>query len=343
MTGNKRGLPDGIPEPEMRVKIGDLVLPNPVGVASGTFGYGEEYETLVDIDSLGALYTKAVTPEPRAGNPVPRLVDTPAGMLNSIGLANPGLDAFISGMLPGLRARKCPVIVNVAGSTEDDYLRVVERLEAEEGIAGYEINISCPNVAHGGLAFGTEPEQVERLARRIHNAVSARVSVGAGTRVMAGADTGRGMPAGYGRRPVIVKLSPNVTDITVIAKAAEAGGADAVSCINTLVGMVIDTKTGKPVLARGTGGLSGPAIRPVGVAMVYRVSRAVRIPVIGLGGITDADDALQYLLAGAVAVQVGTAIFSRPEAPMEILEGIRDYMLRMRLATIMEIQNMQNL
>jgi len=343
MTGKQNGLSHGNLVPDLRVRIGDLMLPNPVGVASGTFGYGEEYATLVDVDALGALYTKAVTLEFRAGNPVPRLVETPAGMLNSIGLANPGLDAFIDEKLPGLRARSCPVIVNVAGSIEDDYLRVVERLESEEGIAGYEINISCPNVAHGGLAFGTEPEQVERLARRIHDAVSARVLVGVGTQMMTGADAGRGMPAGHGRRPVIVKLSPNVTDITVIAKAAEAGGADAVSCINTLVGMVIDTKTGKPVLARGTGGLSGPAIRPVGVAMVYRVSRAVRIPVIGLGGITDADDALQYLLAGAVAVQVGTAIFSRPEAPMEILEGIRDYMLRMRLATIMEIQNMQNL
>jgi dihydroorotate dehydrogenase (NAD+) catalytic subunit len=327
MTGSKNGLIRGSLIPDLCVQIGDLTLPNPVGVASGTFGYGEEYATLIDVDTLGALYTKAVTPEFRAGNPVPRLVETPAGMLNSIGLANPGLDAFIADKLPALRRLRCPVIVNVAGSTEDDYLRVVERLESEKGIAGYEINISCPNVAHGGLAFGTEPAQVERLARRIHDAVAAHMSVGTGTQAMTGADLGYGMPAGKGRRPVIVKLSPNVTDITVIAKAAEAGGADALSCINTLVGMVIDTKTGKPVLARGTGGLSGPAIRPVGVAMVYKVSRAVKLPVIGLGGITNTDDALQYLLAGAVAIQVGTAIFSRPETPAEVLEGIKAYML----------------
>lgn len=305
---------------DMGIRIGDLVLPNPVGVASGTFGYGEDYESLVDIDSLGALYTKAVTPEPRAGNPAPRLADTPAGMLNSIGLANPGLDAFIADKLPGLRARRCPVIVNVAGKTEDDYLRVVERLEGEDGIAGYEINVSCPNVAHGGLAFGTDPAQVERLTRRLADAVV--------TRAAAGADAGQGMPNNRVRRPVIVKLSPNVTDITLVARAAEAGGADAVSCINTLVGMVIDTKARRPVLAMGTGGLSGPAVRPVGVAMVYKASRAVSIPVIGLGGISDADDAIQYLLAGAVAVQVGTAIFSRPEAPLEILAGIRAYMER---------------
>jgi dihydroorotate dehydrogenase (NAD+) catalytic subunit len=317
---------------DMSVRIGDLLLLNPVGVASGTFGYGEDYESLVDIDALGALYTKAVTPEPRAGNPAPRLADTPAGMLNSIGLANPGLDAFIVDKLPGLRARRCPVIVNVAGKTEDDYLRVVERLEDEDGIAGYEVNVSCPNVAHGGLAFGTEPAQVERLTRRLVDAVTVRpmVRVDAHDGGQSGASRdqsdSQGKPAGSGRRPIIVKLSPNVTDITVIAKAAEAGGADALSCINTLVGMVIDTRTRRPVLAMGTGGLSGPAVRPVGIAMVYKASRAVSIPVIGLGGITDADDAIQYLLAGAVAVQVGTVIFSRPEAPLEILAGIRAYM-----------------
>ncbi|PKL23384.1 MAG: dihydroorotate dehydrogenase [Spirochaetae bacterium HGW-Spirochaetae-3] len=300
---------------DMGVRIGDLVMPNPVGVASGTFGYGQEYEPLVDADALGALYTKAVTPEPRRGNPAPRLVDTPAGMLNSIGLANPGLDAFIAEKLPGLRARRCSVVVNVAGKTEDDYLRVLERLEAEDGIDGYEINVSCPNVAHGGLAFGTDPAQVERLTRRL---ADARTRGGA-------------------RRPIIVKLSPNVTDICVVAKAAEAGGADAVSCINTLVGMVIDVKAKRTTLAMGTGGLSGPAIRPVGVACVYKVSRAVSIPVIGLGGICDADDALQYLLAGAVAVQLGTAVFSRPEAPLEALEGIRAFMEKEGLSSVADI------
>ncbi|OHD22003.1 MAG: dihydroorotate dehydrogenase B catalytic subunit [Spirochaetes bacterium GWB1_59_5] len=306
---------------DMSVRIGELVMANPVGVASGTFGYGDEYKALLDSDQLGALYTKAVTPEYRAGNPAPRLADTPAGMLNSIGLANPGLAAFIAEKLPGLKTRRCSVIVNVAGRTEDDYFEVLERLEAEDGIAGYEINVSCPNVAHGGLAFGTEPAQVERLTRRLRDSLITRAS-------------------GCGRRPLIVKLSPNVTDIAVIAKAAEAGGADAVSCINTLVGMVIDTKAKRPVLAMKTGGLSGPAIRPVGVAMVYKASRAVSIPVIGLGGIVNADDALQYLLAGAVAIQVGTAIFSRPEAPLEILAGIRDFMEREGIARVDEIRSL---
>ncbi|PKL08500.1 MAG: dihydroorotate dehydrogenase [Spirochaetae bacterium HGW-Spirochaetae-7] len=317
---------------DLTVRIGDLVMQNPVGVASGTFGYGEEYEDLVDIDCLGALYTKAVTPEPRPGNPAPRLADTPAGMLNSIGLANPGLDAFIADKLPRLRARRCAVIVNVAGGTEDDYLRVLDALEAQDGIVGYEINISCPNVAHGGLSFGTDPVQVERLTRRLVDAV--------GSRAMAGAEARCDRLAGRGRRPLIVKLSPNVTDIAAIAKAAEAGGAVALSCINTLVGMVIDIKTKRPVLAMGSGGLSGPAIRPVGVAMVYKASHAVSIPVIGLGGISDADDALQYLLAGAVAIQVGTAIFSRPEAPLEILAGIREFMEREGIEQVADIRKL---
>lgn len=305
-----------VPHPDMTVRIGTLVMPNPVGVASGTFGYGEEYGAMYNLDALGALYTKAVTPGYRAGNPAPRIVETPAGMLNSIGLANPGIDGFINEKLPALSTLRCPVIVNVAGSTEDDYLRVVERLQTEQGLAGYEINISCPNVAHGGLAFGTDPDQVERLTRRIKNAV------------------------GSGGRPVIVKLSPNVTDIAEMARAAEAGGADAVSCINTLVGMVIDIEKKRPVLARGTGGLSGPAIRPVGVAMVYKASRAVSIPVVGLGGITCAEDAIQYLLAGAAAVQVGTANFSRPETPLEVLDGIAAYMQREGLSKVSDFRTL---
>ena len=302
---------------DLSVTIRGMTMPNPVGVASGTFGYGEEYAPLVDLDALGAIYTKAVTPEPRPGNPAPRLADTPAGMLNSIGLANPGLDAFVADKLPLLRGRRCAIIVNVAGKTEDDYLRVVERLDGEAGIDGYEINVSCPNVAHGGLAFGTDPAQVERLTRRL-------------------ADARKAAPG----RPIIVKLSPNVTDLTAIAKAAEAGGADALSCINTLVGMVIDVKARRPTLAMGTGGLSGPAVRPVGVACVYRVSRAVSIPVIGLGGIARADDALQYLLAGASAVQVGTALFSRPETPLEVLSDIRAFMEREGVERVGDIRAM---
>lgn len=308
---------------DMRVQIGQLTMPNPVGVASGTFGFGAEYETLVDVDSLGALYTKAVTPESRPGNDIPRLAETPAGMLNSIGLANPGLAAFIAIKLPELKKRRCSVIVNVAGKTEDDYRAVVEALEEEDGIDGYEINVSCPNVAHGGMAFGTDACLVERLTRSLRDLVDS------------GAKR-KGRP----QRPLIVKLSPNVTDITIAAKGAESGGADAVSCINTLVGMVIDTKKKRPVLAMGTGGLSGPAVRPVGVACVYKVSRAVRIPVIGLGGITDGDSAIQYLLAGASAVQVGTAIFSRPETPLEVLEGIRAFMEKENLSRVSDIASL---
>ncbi|HSV56769.1 MAG TPA: dihydroorotate dehydrogenase [Magnetospirillaceae bacterium] len=315
MTGPGAGGPD------LTVRVGDLILPNPVGAASGTFGYGSEYESLLDVDSLGALYTKAVTPEPRAGNEAPRIVETPSGMLNSIGLANPGLDAFIRDKLPSLRTRRCPVIVNVAGSCEDDYCRVVERLEAEEGIAGYEVNVSCPNVGLRGLAFGADPALVERLTARLRGAVRER-------------------PGNGGRRPIILKLSPNVTDITEIALAAETGGADAVSCINTLVGMAIDVGLRKPRLARGTGGLSGPAIRPVGVACVWRVSRAVRIPVIGLGGILEARDALEYLLAGAAAVQVGTGSFRTPDAAKRVLAGIRDWMILSGVARVSDIRIM---
>ena len=300
--------------PDLRVRIGSLELANPVGLASGTFGYGSEYEELVDIDTLGALFTKAVTLAPRQGNATPRIVETPSGMLNSIGLANPGVDAFIADKLPALRAMRCAVFVNVAGATEEEYIEVVERLEmaagpAPEGqsvggdsgggIDGYEINVSCPNVRHGGLAFGTDPAQVERLTRALRDRT---------------------------RRPLVVKLTPNVTDIATIATAAEAGGADAVSCVNTLVGMVIDVRRRRPALAMGNGGLSGPAIRPVGVACCYKASRAVRIPVIGIGGITCADDALQYLLAGARAVQVGTGTFVDPRCAHKVLSGIELWM-----------------
>jgi dihydroorotate dehydrogenase (NAD+) catalytic subunit len=289
----------GMKPGDVRVRIGPLELANPVGVASGTFGYGSEYEALIDLSRLGALYTKAVTLSPRAGNPPPRLVETRSGILNSIGLANPGVEAFIAQKLPECARYGCAIVVNVAGASEDEYRFVVERLEEAEGIAAYEINVSCPNVCHGGLAFGTDPVQVERLTGSLR-----KVS----------------------RRPIIVKLSPNVTDIASIAKAAEAGGADAVSCINTLVGMEIDIKSKKPVIPAGTAGLSGPAIRPVGVACVYKASRAVRIPVIGLGGIIEPSDAIQYLLAGASAVQVGTGIFVDPGIPLRVLEGIEDYM-----------------
>jgi len=308
--------------PDLRVVIGSLVMPNPVGVASGTFGYGQEYDELVDTDRLGALYTKAVTREAHEGNPPPRIVETPKGLINSIGLANPGLEAFIANKIPFLRQRACPVIVNVAGSTEADYRAVVEGIEKavgepqanfKSGVDGYEINVSCPNVAHGGMSFGTDPQQVERITSSLRRLT---------------------------RRPIIVKLSPNVTDIAEIAKAAEAGGADAVSCINTLVGMAIDTERCKPLIARGTGGLSGPAIRPVGVACTWKVAKAVSIPVIGLGGIASPGDALEYLLAGASAVQIGTALFADPRAPLQILDGIIEWMKRKNVANIKDIASL---
>jgi len=302
-------------KPDLRVKIGELVLANPVGLASGTFGYGSEYDELVDLDSVGALYTKAVTIEPRVGNPVPRIVETPSGMLNSIGLANPGIEAFIADKLPSLRSRRCAVFANVAGSTEEEYLEVVRRIEtavgAEGGVDGYEINVSCPNVKHGGLAFGTDTGQIERLTRSL-----------------------RGLTA----RPLVVKLTPNVADIASIAAAAEAGGADAISCINTLVGMVIDVNKRRPVLAMGTGGLSGPAVRPVGVACCYKAARAVKIPVIGLGGIMCADDALQYLLAGARAVQVGTGTFVDPRCAISVLRGIEKWMEERGITKVEDIR-----
>ncbi|MBN1601284.1 MAG: dihydroorotate dehydrogenase [Chitinispirillaceae bacterium] len=291
----------------LEVKIGKKLLPNPVGVASGTFGYGSEYESLIDLSQLGAIYTKAVTLEPRAGNDLPRLIETPSGIINSIGLANVGIKRFIEEKISYLKTLPCAIIANVAGSTEDDYKVVVDKLENCNCIWGYEINVSCPNVKCGGMAFGTDPVQIERLTLMLRKRTD---------------------------KPLIIKLTPNVTDITVTAKAAESGGADAISCINTLVGMVIDTKKKKPVLAMKTGGLSGPAIRPVGVAMTYRASHAVKIPVIGMGGIMCADDAIQYLLAGASAIEVGTATFVDPKIPTQVLDGIQKYMKQEALNSI---------
>lgn len=280
---------------DLSSRIGSLVLPSPVGVASGTFGYAKEYEGLVDYRRIGAVYTKAVTPEPRIGNPAPRLVETPAGMLNSIGLANVGVEAFIAHKMPFLRKIPSSVIVNVAGAVDSDYERVVEALEEVDGVDGFEINVSCPNVKHGGMALGTDPRLVGAITRSLR---------------------------GRTKKPLIVKLSPNVTDIGATAAAAEAEGADAVSCINTLVGMVIDLKTKKPVLPFGTGGLSGPAILPVAIAAVHRVSRRVKIPVVGIGGITKWEDAVQHLLAGASSIQVGCGTFANPRLAQEVHDGI---------------------
>ncbi|MBT3274481.1 MAG: dihydroorotate dehydrogenase [Spirochaetales bacterium] len=290
----------------MEITIGQGSLASPVGVASGTFGYGSEYEELIDLSLIGALFAKSVTLKPREGNDIPRLVETPSGLINSIGLANVGIDHYIEEKLPYFRTLPCPVVANIAGADEDEYCALLERLDSEDGIWGYEANLSCPNVKHG-LAFGTDPSGVERLTRKMRKCT---------------------------KRPLIVKLTPNVTDIAGVASAAEAGGADAISCINTLVGMVIDIEKKKPVLPAGTGGLSGPAIRPVGIAAVYWVSRAVKIPVIGIGGIMCGDDAIQYLLAGASAIQVGTGNFVDPSTVSEVSASFDSYSERNNLKTV---------
>jgi dihydroorotate dehydrogenase (NAD+) catalytic subunit len=292
---------------DLNVRIGGKTLVNPVGVASGTFGYGSEYESLIDFSAIGAIYTKAVTLQARSGNDIPRIVETPAGLLNSIGLANVGVARFIKEKMPYLSRLSCAIIPNIAGSTENEYGEVIDRCEACKEVWGYEINISCPNVKHGGMAFGTDARRVEHIVSLVRKKTS---------------------------RPLIVKLTPNVTDIAVIAKASEHAGADACSCINTLVGMAIDVQRKRPVLPGKIGGLSGPAIRPVGVAMVYNVSRAVAIPVIGIGGILSANDALEYFLAGASAIQIGTGNFIHPLVAREVLDGIVAFCEREQLTCI---------
>ncbi len=284
---------------DISTQIGSLHLKNPVMAASGTFGYGQEYASLIDNSVLGALVTKGISLLSSTGNSSPRIVETPSGMLNAIGLQNIGLEAFISEKLPLLRKGSTPVIVNFYGNTVEQYVELAERLSAVEGIAALEANISCPNIKQGGIAFGTDARMAGEITERIR-AVT--------------------------RLPLIVKLTPNVTDIGQIASSVEQGGADAVSLINTLTGMVIDPATRKPVLANVTGGLSGPAIRPLALRMVWQVCQAVRIPVIGLGGIMNANDALQFLIAGACAVQVGTGLFVDPSIPENIVAGIEEYM-----------------
>jgi dihydroorotate dehydrogenase (NAD+) catalytic subunit len=303
-------------KPDLSVTIAGKTLSNPVGIASGIFGFGDEYSDFKGPYKAGAIYTKAVTPEYRGGNTPPRLAETTAGMLNSIGLANPGLDGFIKDKVPVLEKLKSngvSSIVNVAGSVSSDYVKVAEAVDRIDAVWGMEINVSCPNVDHGGMAFGTDPAVLEKLVAQIRAVTS---------------------------KPLIVKLSPNVTDITETAKAAVGGGADALSCINTLTGMKIDINKQKPVIPRGTGGLSGPAIRPVGVAAVWKVAKAVDVPVIGIGGITNANDALEYLLAGASAVQVGSAVFAEPQTPSLVLSGIVDYMTRRGYSKISEMHGL---
>ncbi len=292
-----------------KVVVAGVELKNPVMTASGTFGSGQEYSEFVDLNALGAVVTKGVAREPWPGNPTPRLAETYGGMLNAIGLQNPGMEVFCKRDLPMLKKYDTKVVVNVCGKTTEDYCAVVERL-GEEPVDLLEINISCPNVKEGGIAFGQDPGAAEAITRELKKRA---------------------------RQPLILKLSPNVTDIAEIAKAVEAGGADALSLINTLTGMKIDIQRRTFALANQTGGLSGPAIKPVAVRMVYQAARAVKLPIIGMGGITRWEDAVEFLLAGATAIAVGTGNFRNPCATVEIVEGIRRYMEENRIGDIREL------
>ena len=294
-------------KPVMSVEIGSLKLRNPVMTASGTFGYGEEFSQYVDLEKIGAFVTKGLSLKPRAGNPTPRIVETPGGMLNAIGLQNVGIDAFIQKKVPFLRSVNTPAIANFFGYTPDEYAELAARLDAIPEVAALEVNISCPNVKQGGIVFGTDP--------------SCAASVVAACRAAT-------------KKTLIVKLSPNVTDIVEMAQACEGAGADALSVINTLTGMAIDLERRRPVLANITGGLSGPAIKPVALRMVWQVAKAVKLPIIGIGGIMSATDALEFVLAGATAVQVGTASFVNPAAAQEIAEGMEQWLAERGIADI---------
>ena len=296
--------------PQIAVHLGRLKLKNPVMTASGTFGYGEEYADYVDLNRLGAVVVKGLSLKPRLGNPPPRIMETTGGMLNAVGLQNIGVDAFIEEKLPFLRKYDVAVIANIYGETYDEYKKVAKKLSAAKGVHALELNISCPNVKKGGVSFGSDP----KVAARVTQAVKEEASL-----------------------PVIVKLTPNVTDIAVIAQAVEKAGADAISLINTLTGMAVDLKTRKPYLRNITGGLSGPAIKPVALRMVWEVVKKVSVPVIGIGGIMTAEDALEFLILGAKAVQIGTANFINPHATMEVIEGIKDYLTANKIKDVNEI------
>ncbi len=297
-------------KPNLTVDIAGLRLKNPVLTASGTFGFGSEYAPFVDLNRLGGIVVKGLTLEPRLGNPPPRMVETPAGILNSIGLQNPGVDCFLAEHLPFLRQFATPVIANIAGNSLQEYVAVAEKLTGASGIAALEVNISCPNVKRGGLQFGADPSAAAQVTRAVKKATTL---------------------------PVIVKLSPNVTSIGEVARAVAEAGADALSLINTLAGMTIDIRRRRPALGNITGGLSGPAIRPVAVRAVWEVYQAVKLPIIGMGGIVCAADALEFIMAGARAVAVGTANFLNPGATMEILSGIERFLEENEIGDINEL------
>lgn len=297
-------------EVDLSIDLAGIHLNNPVIAASGTFGYGEEFERFADLRRIGGISVKGTSARPIDGNLPPRLFPTASGMLNSIGLENVGVDAFVRDKMPFLRSAGCAVFVNVFGFNEDEYAAVIDKLNGCDGIAAYELNISCPNTERGGMVFGQSPVLTEQLTKSL----KAR-----------------------SRRPIIVKLSPNVTDITELARAAEDGGADGLTVANTFLGMAIDPETFKPRIHTITGGLSGAAIRPITLRMVYQCSRAVKIPVIGLGGISKAEDAVEYFLAGASAVQVGTANFYDPQAPLHVLNGLEKFIKRKGLSSVRDL------
>lgn len=295
---------------DLSVKIGDLCLKNPVMTASGTFGYGEEFADFYDINELGGILVKGTTLNHREGNPYPRMAETPSGMLNAVGLQNKGVNYFVEHINPTLLELDTAVLVNVNGSTVEEYVKTAEIVNKLDNIPAIELNISCPNVKEGGMAFGVSPKQAEAVIKAVREVY---------------------------HKTLIVKLSPNVTDIVEIARVAEDNGADGISLINTLLGMAIDAEKRRPLLSTITGGLSGPAVKPIALRMVWQVANAVKVPVIGMGGIMTASDAIEFLLAGASAIQVGTANFIEPTAAIDILHGIEDYMTRHGLTSINDI------
>ena len=295
---------------QMCVDIGGIEIKNPVMTASGTCGYAGEFEELIDLNRLGAIVVKGLSLEPSRGNPPPRIVETPCGMLNAIGLENVGFAAFVKKKLPFLRRLDTQIFVNVYGKSTEEYAELAARLEDIDGVSGIEVNISCPNVKSGGMAFGAYPESAAEVVRAIRKQTT---------------------------RPMMVKLSPNVTDITEIAKAVEGEGADSISLINTITGMAIDIETRRPKIANITGGLSGPAIKPVALRMVWQVAQTVNVPVVGIGGIMTAKDALEFLIAGAAAVQIGTANFINPHATTDIIDGIETFLMERNITNIADI------
>ena len=295
---------------DLKVNIGGIELKNPVMTASGTFGYAREFENLIDLNRLGAIIVKGLSLKPSMGNPPPRIVETPCGMLNAIGLENVGFTSFVEEKLQFLKELSTPIIINIYGKDIQEYAELASRIDDIEEIAGIEVNISCPNVKAGGVAFGTDPDAAYKVVKAVRG------------------NTGK---------PVMVKLTPNVTDITLIARSVEDAGADSISLINTITGMVIDIETRRPKLANITGGLSGPAIKPIALRMVWQVVQKVKIPVIGVGGIMTAEDALEFLIAGAIAVQIGTANLINPHATIDIIEGMEAFLIKRNISRITDI------